>query len=241
MRKTRFITMAFLTALVAAAPVLGAAPATAVRGAGIHGPGLAWLPGVPMTAEEAEKVAGGDVRMRFMPDRNTMEVEVVSNEYEARLGRIPPVRYTIEAHNRLVETTGAPFLPTAASARMIEGIAGLTARPAPFPEGHWDITGVSLRSDRFGPYMISTNAWGDVEVYQSNGNGGRNYVGTLPDTGYAIHSNSKPFNLSASNGCIIIRDADAAWLAREIVADRVDARMRWDRDPPQSLRVERDM
>lgn len=252
MHTKRFITLSFLTVLTAAVAAMGAVgtaggggfPPASEAASGLAfpcGAFFASLPGVRMEPEEAEGISGGDVRMRFMPGLGTMEVEVVSNEYEARLGRIPPVRYRIDAHNRIVDTTGAPFFPTADSAAISAGIAGLTARAAAFPEGYWAVTAIRERQDRFGPYMISTNAWGNVDIYQDDGKGGRRYVGNLPDTGYSIHSNARPFEQSASYGCIVIREADAARLARDLMADRMDAQLRWDRDPPQSLRVERDM
>lgn len=183
---------------------------------------FAAFPGIPIPEGEAALISGGDVRMRLNPARDRIEVDIISNEYEARLGRIPPVeRYSVEVHNRLVDTDRAPYMPTEAGRRMSEGYSDLSSRPAAFPSGYWEIGAVRATADAYGPFMISTNAVGMVDVYGPDGRGGRSWLGTLPDTGYGLHANSKPFATSQSYGCLVLNQADIARIANDIMADRM--------------------
>lgn len=227
MHKAFFVFLSLvMTASVAGAAALEAGPADPFSG----------FPGMRMSEREADSVFGGDVRMRLNGARNRLEVEIISNEYEARLGRIPPVaRYEVDVHNRVADTNRAPFLPAASAWGMVDGYSGLSSRPAAFPSGYWEIGRITERTDAYGPFMISTNAVGTVEVYGSDGRGGRTYLGTLPDTGYALHSNAKPFESSLSYGCLVLRQDDVSRIANDIMADRMS-----DRAARASLRVRGD-
>ncbi|MCX7776330.1 MAG: L,D-transpeptidase [Rectinemataceae bacterium] len=175
----------------------------------------------PLGWEACAAVTGGDVRMRLNPERNELVVNVIDNEYEARLGRIPPKEVLVfEVHNRVVATQSAPFYPASREGRMLASQGELGTRPAQFPEGYWSITTVRERNDRYGPYFIGTNAVGLVEVYRKADNGAMLFEGVYPDTGYALHANSKPFNVSKSYGCIILKQEDVAKLAQVLIRDR---------------------
>jgi hypothetical protein len=117
---------------------------------------------------------GGDVRMSLNPDRTKLIVNVIDNEYEARLGRIPPKQVLeLDVHNRIVNTTNAPFMPATRDGRELAAAVSTTTKPSPFPEGYWTITAIKPRDDKYGPYFISTNAIGRVEVYENDGAGAR--------------------------------------------------------------------
>lgn len=178
--------------------------------------------GTPLDLESCAMIRGGDVRMVVNPERNKITVNVIDNEYEARLGRIPPKQvFQIDVHNRIVDTIKAPYMPTASAKKQLGDTSGFTSRPETFPEGNWLITNVQERTDKYGPYMIKTNAKGMVDVYVPGVEEGRlNYIGRYPDTGYAIHSNTVPFEYSKSYGCFIVRQADAEKLASILEADR---------------------
>lgn len=171
-----------------------------------------------LAEEESGRLSGGDTRMRLNAARTKLSVQVIDNEYEARLGRIPPVEtYEIDVHNRVVDTRSAPFMPTPVSARVTSSLGKLTSVPAAFPEGYWTITAVTPREGKFGPSMISTNAVGIVDVYADEGS---SYVGSYSDTGYAIHANSNPFESSKSYGCLVARQEDIRKLESTLKADR---------------------
>lgn len=175
-----------------------------------------------LSMEECGEIRGGDVRMVLNAARTRLKVNVVDNEYEARLGRIPPKEvYEIDVHNRVVETKSAPYMPTAEAKRQTSGAGGLTTRPGLFPEGNWLVTGLKARSDKYGPYMISTGAVGEVEVYmQGASEGEKIYLGSYKDSGYAIHSNTIPFEYSKTYGCLIARQQDLARLATTLNKDK---------------------
>jgi len=177
---------------------------------------------IPLGVEECGRIRGGDVRMVLNTARTRLRVNVIDNEYEARLGRVPPKEvYEIDVHNRIVETRNAPFMPTAESRNQTRYISDLTSRPAQFPPGNWLVTGARVRTDKFGPYMISTRAVGEVEVYvKGSGEGDSFYIGNYKDTGYAIHSNTVPFEYSKTYGCLVARQEDLARLAATLARDR---------------------
>jgi hypothetical protein len=179
-------------------------------------PGLFdFLTGTELSDAESAFYTGGDVRMELDEARSRVKVKVYDNEYEARLGRIGPSEvFTVEAHNRIVETTEAPFYPVGRSAKVYEGVGGLTTEPVEFPSGSWNVTAVEERSGKYGPYMIKTDAVGEVQVYS-----GESKVGTATDGGYAMHSNSNDFSVSKSYGCVIMRQEDTRRVARTLIAD----------------------
>lgn len=182
-----------------------------------------FIPGEPLGLEECDAVVGGDVRMSLNQNRTKLKVNVIDNEYEARLGRIPPKEvYEFDVHNRVVNTTNAPFMPAKRAGRTLAASADVTTKPSEFPEGYWSVTAVKERSDKYGPYMISTNAVGDVDVYVSDGNGGKLCMGKYKDLGYALHSNTNSFNVSKSYGCIILKQEDATTLSRILKKDKED-------------------
>ncbi|MEI6876127.1 MAG: hypothetical protein WCL50_13470 [Spirochaetota bacterium] len=199
--------------------------AGAIQGAGAvrtspSGDPLAALPGRTPTALEASAIRGGDVVMKLNANRTQLTVDVYSNDSELRrLNPRPTQSLTIDAHNRIVNTTSAPFMPANGRDRDLFPLgAGLTTMPAQFPAGTWAITGVRSRDDDYGPFMIGTNAVGRVDVYA-----GGVKVGSANDVGYAIHSNSKDFAVSLSYGCIIVRQNDNALIAGILNADRADS------------------
>lgn len=178
--------------------------------------------GSPLDLESCAMIRGGDVRMVVNAERNMITVNVIDNEYEARLGRIPPKKvFQIDVHNRVVDTIKAPYMPTASAKKQLGDTSGFTSKPEAFPEGNWRITDVQKRADKYGPYMIKTNATGMVDVYVPGVEEGRlNYIGRYPDTGYAIHSNTVPFEYSKSYGCLIVKQADAEMLASILAEDK---------------------
>jgi len=175
-----------------------------------------------LDGEECASIVGGDVRMVLNPSRTKLTVNVIDNEYEARLGRIPPKEvYEIDVHNRIVETTSAPFMPTGESRRQLGTMEGVMASAGFFPEGNWLVTGVKARGDKYGPYMIGTGAVGEVDVYcQGLAEGEKIYLGRYKDNGYAIPSNTVPFEYSKSYGCLVARQEDVARLADTLRRDK---------------------
>lgn len=196
---------------------------------------------VLLDIEECGMIDGGDVRMVLNAARTRLTVNVIDNEYEARLGRIPPKEvYEIDVHNRIVQTNDAPFMPTSASRKELGQTESLKASASPFPEGNWCVTGVKARNDKYGPYMIGTGAVGKVDVYLPGAREGeKTYVGTYTDTGYAIHSNTVPFEYSKSYGCLVARQGDVTKLANTLRRDKEEneravqtIRVRGRREPP---------
>jgi hypothetical protein len=182
-----------------------------------------FMPGKPLCRDECAAVVGGDVRMSLNQDRTKLTVNVIDNEYEARLGRIPPKQVLeLDVHNRIVNTTQAPFMPASADGRMLAAFASVTTKPSQFPEGYWTITAVKPRDDKYGPYMLSTNAVGRVEVYVNDGLDGYMPVGMYSDLGYALHSNTNPFSVSKTYGCLILKQDDVAMLAGILRQDRAE-------------------
>lgn len=177
--------------------------------------------GVPLDQDECASIVGGDVRMSLNSDRTRLKVNVIDNEYEARLGRIPPKQVLeLDVHNRIADTTYAPFMPATKDGRELAAAVSTTSRPSPFPEGYWTITRITPCNDRYGPYFISTNAIGRVDVYENDGSGGQLLIGKFKDLGYSLHASTVPFNVSKSYGCLVLRQDDAAMLARILQADR---------------------
>ncbi len=182
-----------------------------------------FIPGEPLSQDACAAAVGGDVRMSLNQNRTKLTVNVIDNEYEARLGRIPPEQVLeFDVHNRVVNTTQAPFMPAKAAGRTLAASASVTTKPSQFPEGYWTVTAVKPRSDKYGPYMLSTNAVGNVEVYVSDGTGGQLSIGTYSDLGYALHSNTNAFNVSKSYGCLILKQEDVAMLAGILQQDRAE-------------------
>jgi hypothetical protein len=229
-RRLRFTNIVFpllgAILLLAGAETASAMPVTALGGASGRGRLLSCSAlesfGIPLSLEECGKVVGGDVRMALNAERTRLTVNVIDNEYEARLGRIPPKEvYEIDVHNRVVDTIDAPFMPTAESRNLTQWAGDLTSKPDLFPEGNWLVTGARARNDKFGPYMIATGAVGQVEVYMQGADEGKKiYLGTYKDVGYAIHANTIPFEYSKSYGCLVVRQADLARLAGTLIKDR---------------------
>jgi len=177
--------------------------------------------GIPLDQDECAAIVGGDVRMSLNPDRTKLTVNVIDNEYEARLGRIPPKQVLeLDVHNRIVNTTNAPFMPATRDGRELAAAVSATTKPSPFPEGYWSITAIEPRNDKYGPYLISTNAIGKVEVYKNDSVGGQTPVGIFQDLGYTLHANTNPFNASKSYGCLVLKQEDVAMLARILEADK---------------------
>lgn len=197
-------------------------------------PGMGAFLIYPLSLKECMSIEGGDVRMVLNPARNRLTVSVIDNEYEARLGRYPPREvYEIDVHNRIVDTRRAPFIPTAESRKQTSWAGNLLSRPDVFPEGYWNISRVSERTDKFGPYMVATNAQGQVDVFMRLSDDQEPvYIGTYADTGYAIHANTNPFEYSKSYGCLIARKEDLERLAKTLKKDRED-----DRESRQTLRI----
>ncbi len=182
-----------------------------------------FVDGVPLSQNECASVVGGDVRMSLNQARNRLKVNVIDNEYEARLGRIPPKQVVeFEVHNRVVNTTKAPFMPATSDGRALAASASITTRPSQFPEGYWSITAIKPRQDKYGPYMISTNAIGSVEAFVNDGAGGYMPVGNYRDLGYALHANTNPFDVSKSYGCLIMKQEDLAALTGILKADKAE-------------------
>ncbi|HOR47870.1 MAG TPA: hypothetical protein PLS88_00610 [Rectinema sp.] len=177
--------------------------------------------GEPLDHDESAAVTGGDVRMSLNQDRTKLKVNVIDNEYEARLGRIPPKEvFEIDVHNRVVDTQKAPFMPADAAGRKLASSGSVTSKPSQFPEGYWSITAVTPREDKYGPYMISTNAVGKVDTYVNDGKGNYKASGVYKDTGYAVHSNTNPFDASKSYGCLIVKQDDLSRVAGVLKQDR---------------------
>lgn len=182
-----------------------------------------FVDGVPLSQNECAAVVGGDVRMSLNQDRSKLTVNVIDNEYEARLGRIPPKEVLeFDAHNRVVDTIQAPFMPATIDGRALAAVASVTTRPSPFPEGYWSITAITPRQDKYGPYMISTNAVGNVEVFVNDGVGRYMPIGSYCDLGYALHANTNPFNASKSYGCLVLKQDDVARLATILQEDKAE-------------------
>ncbi|HUX38280.1 MAG TPA: hypothetical protein VMV44_10305 [Rectinemataceae bacterium] len=190
------------------------------------------LPGIDIEGVEAASIEGGDVFMSLNAARTRLTIKVYTNDDELRRLRPTPLKtFVVDAHNRIVDTTRAPFIP-AANSKVPTG-ANLTSKPEAFPSGTCNITGVRATSDKYGPNMISTDAVGKVGVYADGAS-----VGRYSDAGYALHSNVKDFERSRSNGCIVVRQTDNRAIASVLRADRADAeRTRPERRPVQLLHV----
>ncbi|MEN6363948.1 MAG: hypothetical protein ABFC81_02645 [Rectinema sp.] len=252
MHKTRFIILTLIAVFTAVSgaetasriPAVAGAGATVEKGIGsgvvselfVAGDPFASFPGLRIPRAECATIEGGDIRMVLNAAKNKLQVSVISNEYEARLGRIPPIEtYEIDVHNRVVDTTLAPFIPTKKSRAQTSVLSGLTSKPEQFPEGYWEISGLRTTEGKYGPYTISTNAVGKVDVFSPNDSNGKGvYVGTCEDTGYALHSNSNPFGSSKSNGCLILKEDDCERLAIKLANDRMD-----DKNAKQTIRVKK--
>lgn len=228
MKRALLLVLALGLAASLAAGVLPFRPGFAPPGGSL----LDSLPGSPIGSEEAESIRGGDVFISLDGPRNRLTVKVYPNDDELRrLKPVPIKTLEVDAHNRIVDTTKAPYMPAAAS--KLPAGANLTSRPSPFPSGTCSITGVKPTSGKYGPNMISTDAVGKVEVFADGKS-----LGSYSDAGYAIHSNSNDFRASKSFGCIIVREADNAAIAKVLREDRADAeRSKQSRRPVQLLHV----
>ncbi len=172
--------------------------------------------GIQLSDAEATQLVGGDVRMDLDDMRTRLTVRVTDNEYEARLGRIPPIElYTIDVHNRVADTIGAPFYPADRALNALRNAYSYSSKPEPFPAGAWNITTIKQRNDQYGPYMIGTDAVQLVNVYKDGKN-----LGEFWDTGYSLHANTKPMSQSVSYGCIVMSRDDDRRLAGSLAADR---------------------
>lgn len=183
------------------------------------------FPGCRILAEaECERISGGDIRMKMNAARTNIHVDVIDNEYEARLGRIPPKEcFDIEVHNRVMKTNRASYIPASDSRAYPGREGGLTTMPGPFPEGTWRIVRVRERTDKYGPFMIMTDAVGMVDVFRPGvAEGGLELCGRFSDTAYGIHSNTIPFDRSLTYGCVIARQEDLERLALVLAADRAE-------------------
>lgn len=184
--------------------------------------------------EECDFIYGGDVRMVLNAERTRLTVNVIDNEYEARLGRIPPKEvYEIEVHNRVKETCEATFMGTAKSRQRLKAAGELKSSASPFPEGNWLVTEVKDKEGKYGPYMINTGAVGKVDVYGTGSTeNGIAYLGLQEDTGYAIHANTTPFEYSKSYGCLVARQDDVVRLAGTLKKDKAE-----NKQAVQTIRV----
>ena len=211
--------------LVCAAALMAAAVNASASGLGDP---FAGLSGLPLGAEEAAQIAGGDVKMTLNAERNSLRVEV-SAQKDRRTGHKKAGSersYEIEAHNRVADTNKADYMPA-------DGSDGgkLKTKPERFPEGSWKVTGVRERKDKYGPNIVDTDAVGEVEAFDASGAS----VGRRKDRGYAIHSNSRPFNESRSWGCIVVKEEDNRRLAGTLRRDIEQ----WGKGR-QTLKVERE-
>ncbi len=199
--------------------VLAAFLSIAAANASASGPGdpFAAVRGIPIGGMEAESIEGGDMFMRLNKERNKLEVHT---EFPSKTASGLPTRvsfsYSMDAHNRVVNTKGADFMPAGgAIPENLRDKGSLASRPEGFPAGVWNVTAVKERKDKFGPYMISTDAVGVVEVFDAKGNS----LGRYKDAGYAIHSNTNDFKTSQSWGCVILREEDNRRLAEALSRD----------------------
>lgn len=184
---------------------------------------LSFVQGIPLSPNECASVVGGDVRMSLNAKRTAFTVNVIDNEYEARLGRIPPKQVLVlDAHNRVVDTIHAPFMPANAQGRQLAGSAAATSKPSQFPAGYWNISAIKPRSDKYGPYMIATDAVGNVEVFVEYSAGCYMSAGTYNDIGYALHANTNAFEYSKSYGCVVMKAADVETLAAILRQDKAE-------------------
>ncbi|MDA8409194.1 MAG: hypothetical protein M0001_02240 [Treponema sp.] len=177
----------------------------------------AGLPGRPISAIEASSIAGGDVFAELNADRTKMTVKVYTNNDELRRLRPTPIQsFQIDVHNRIVNGTTAPYMP--ADGYPVASGVGLTTRPGPFPQGTWNITDIREIAGKYGPFMVMTDAVGNVEVFSNGISQGRFY-----DTGYALHSSAVDFAYSRTYGCLQNRRADSITFASVLLADRAEA------------------
>jgi len=184
---------------------------------------LEGLPGRVIGPAEAATIRGGDVVIKLNAARTKLIVDVYINDDELRRLSPKPIKtLVLDAHNRPVDTTKAPFMPADRDVLPLGG--ALTSKPAKFPAGTCKVTSVQEREGSYGPYMVKTGAVGEVNVYA-----GDKLLGKYKDVGYAIHSNNIKFEYSQSYGCIIIRKEDNAKLAKILKDDRKDALDREDR------------
>lgn len=172
--------------------------------------------GIQLTDAESLAILGGDVRITLNEARTEITVRVTDTEYEARLGRLPPLEtYKIPVSNTVVNTTRAPFYPAEEFDYGNYPRSSYTTKPVVFPAGAWDVTDVSPRSGSYGPYMIKTNAVGTVDVYRD----GR-WICKTNDIGYALHGTTKPVEVAKSYGCIVMTRDDVERLGNTLLADR---------------------
>ncbi|HUX41542.1 MAG TPA: hypothetical protein VMV83_10295 [Rectinemataceae bacterium] len=198
-----------LSATTPAAVAFGYPPMAALFSTG--------LPGAPLSAVEASSIAGGDVFMELNAERTRLRVKVYTNDDELRRLKPTPIKtFEVDAHNRIVETTKAPYMPAPGAAKA--NGSNLTSKPAQFPSGTSNVSAITKTSGKYGPNMISTDAVGRVEVYAKGKS-----VGTYSDVGYAIHSNVNDFSVSRSNGCVIVSKTANSAIAGVLRADREDA------------------
>jgi hypothetical protein len=206
-------------------PLMGMSTVTSIPGespvgASPVGDIFSSVPGRALSDLEARVIRGGDVVMKLSPDRTKLTVDVYINDEELKRLNPKPIKTVVmDAHNRVVDTTQAPFMPAGNARDALPVGAGLTSRPARFPAGTWNVTEVVERSGSYGPNLVRTDAVGRVDVYA-----GASRVGSAADVGYAIHSNDKDFGRSQSYGCIVIRKDDNAALADILAKDRTSAR-----------------
>ena len=150
--------------------------------------------GTAIGEEEAAALDGGDVHITLNAERTRLKVEVSVQKDKDRGHKIAGSErsYEIVAHNRVVDTKTADFMPAGDKPAALKDQEKLTSKPEQFPAGTWKVTAVKERTDKFGPNIVNTNAVGKVEVFDKNGNS----LGRYNDTGYAIHSNTNDFNSS---------------------------------------------
>ncbi len=197
-----------VVAVFAAAAVLAAAVASQDLDP------FAALGDIAPTLDKPGDYRGGDVFIRASARRDRLVVVEIPIDGRGRAGR-----YEVESHNRVTQGAGADLITRDGK------VPGYSAVPEGFPEGTHRVTGVTARTDKFGPYSIGTDAEGLVDAYRVTKEDGKvvssEYAGKVRDYGYSIHSNrGTPFESSRSWGCIIVREADCRRLARTLRADR---------------------
>ena len=206
----------FLSLVCAVGMAAGASTSAAVASpeAALFSTGL---PGRPISAVEAQDIAGGDVFMFLNALRTKMTVKVYSNDDELRRLRPTPLNtYEVDVHNRIQDTTTAPYMPAPGYPKAAG--SELTTRPSPFPAGTSRVVDVVKTANKYGPFMIKTDAVGSVEVYSKG-----KPIGNYNDVGYAVHANKDGFDGTRTNGCIQTRNIDNYRIGRELLNDRADA------------------
>ena len=212
------LSLSFAALALGAAPTAPAMPEPPT----FSGDPLADLPGTALVADEAASIVGGEVIMTLDAARSKLTVKVFSGDYDSDQKRHAPKPtqvFEIDVHNRIVDTTKAPLM--AAPGQKLPAGAALTTKPGQFPEGFWKIGEIVECGGKYSPYMIKTDAVGEVDIYADG-----TRVGTVRDIGYALHANTNDFSVSKSYGCVILQKSDDLRLAKLLKADRAELEAR---------------